>query len=261
MPLPGYNRAVAKRMVARKQKLLQVRKLIKFAGLILVFMALACTAQKKKSDTDEAAEGAPLVVTNQPRVVTDLSRLSPAATVAVPGETATPAPTISADKTRPSANEVVTHKMAAEAARLRYNPEATTSYRGGVKLLNDKARQFANFSDLLLQQTLKAAEQAAPDKLENRRVPGDLKPVILTTVLDPQGRLNEIVIDQHSGDLLVDRWFIEACKKGVWSRNPPPGARASDGNYRLRFEATVINASFDRYGVYSYETAVGLAIL
>jgi len=224
-------------------------------------MALGCSVHAKKSDTDEAGDATPVVVANQPRILTDLSRLSTANTVAVPGAAATPRPALAADKTRPPANEVVTHKIAAEAPSSRYNPEATTSYRGGVKLLNDKARQFANFSDLLLQQTLKAAEQAAPDKLENRRVPGDLKPVILTTVLDPQGRLNEIVIDQHSGDLLVDRWFIEACKKGVWSRNPPPGARASDGNYRLRLEGTVINASFDRYGIYSYETAVGLSIL
>ena len=235
--------------------------LIKFAGLLLLLTALGCSAQKKKSDTEESGDTTPVVAASQPRVLTDLSRLSAADTVAVPGAAATPAPTISADKTRPSTNEVVTHKMAVEAPGLRYNPEVTQSYRGGVKLLNDKARQFANFSDLLLQQTLRAAEQAAPDKLENRRVPGDLKPVILTTVLDPQGRLNEIVIDQHSGDLLVDRWFIEACKKGVWSRNPPPGARASDGNYRLRLEGTVINASFDRYGIYSYETAVGLSIL
>jgi hypothetical protein len=237
-----------------------VPTLIKFVGLLLLLTALGCSIQKKKSDTDESGDATPVVAASQPRVLTDLSRLSAADTVAVPGAAATPAPVVSAEKTRPSTNEVVTHKMAAEAPSLRYNPEVTPS-RGGVKLLNDKARQFANFSDLLLQQTLKAAEQAAPDKLENRRVPSDLKPVILTTVLDPQGRLNEIVIDQHSGDLLVDRWFIEACKKGIWSRNPPPAARASDGNYRLRLEGTVINASFDRYGIYSYETAVGLSIL
>jgi len=238
-----------------------VRTPIKFAGTLILLTILGCSTQTKKLDKDESADSTPMVVAPQPRVVTDLSRISPADTVAVPGAAATPAPVVPAEKTRPPTNEVMTHKMAVEAQSLRYNPEVTPSYRGSTKLLNDKARRFANFSDLLLQQTLKAAELAAPDKLENRRVPEDLKPVILTTVLDPLGRVNEIEIDQHSGDLLVDRWFIEACKKGVWSRNPPPGARASDGNYRLRLQGSVSNVSFDRYGVYSYETAVGLSIL
>lgn len=238
-----------------------MRKPIKFVDLFILLTLLGCSAQTKKSGTDESGDATHSLVISQPRVVTDLSRLSAAQTVAVPGAAATPPPVLPAETTRPPTNEVVTHRIAAEAPSSRYSPDIAPSYRGGVKLLNDKARQFANFSDLLLQQTLKAAEQAAPEKLENRRVPSDLKPVILTTVLDPQGRLTEIVIDQHSGDLLVDRWFIEACKKGVWSRNPPPGARASDGNYRLRLEGTVINASFDRYGIYSYETAVGLSIL
>ena len=248
-------------MASLNNKFDRVHTPIKIAGMLSLLTLLGCAAQTKKSDKDESADTTPVVVAPQPEVVTDLARISPANTVAVPGAAATPAPVVPAEKTRPATNEVVTHKMAAEATKLRYNPDVTQSYRGDTRLLNDKARQFANFSDLVLQQTLKAAAQAAPEKLENRRVPTDLQPVILTTVLDPQGRLNEIVIDQHSGDRLVDRWFIEACKKGVWSRNPPPGARASDGNYRLRLQATVANASFDRYGIYSYETSVGLSIL
>ncbi len=204
-------------------------------------------------------------VPNQSQVVTNLSQLSVAKTVTVPGGEATPAaapsPSNTGEQTKPPANEELGHKIAAEAPKARYTQDTEPTYRGGTKLLNAKAKQYANFSTLIVEQTLKAAQLLAPEKLEGRRVPLDLQPVILTTVLDDKGRLNEIIIEQHSGDKLVDLWFIAACKKGVWSRNPPPGARLTDGTYRLRMEGVVVNASFDRYGIYSYESEVGISVL
>ncbi len=240
-----------------------VRHTATWAVLTTLVLLSGCwdTSETKASKRDKPPDLPAIAATNQPQVVTDLSKLSSAKTVVVPGGEATPTPTNSADKTKPATNEVLTHKIAAEAPKARYTEDVDPGYRGGTRLLNDKARQFANFSQLILDQTLKVAQQMAPDKLEGRRVPSDLQPVILTTVLDNKGRLNEIVIEQHSGDKLVDQWFIAACKKGVWSRNPPPAARMPDGNYRLRMQATVVNASFDRYGIYSYESEVGLSIL
>jgi hypothetical protein len=128
-------------------------------------------------------------------------------------------------------------------------------------LLNDKARQFATFSELLLKQTRQAAEQQAVEQLQQRKLPTNLNPVILIAVLDNEGRLKEIVIDHHSGDAAVDRLFIEACKKGMWSRNPPIGAIDNDGTYRVRLEGEVYNNAFDRYGQYSYDTRLGLSLL
>jgi hypothetical protein len=161
----------------------------------------------------------------------------------------------------PARNEVVTQKLAAEAPATRYTQEISSSAPHGTRLLNDKARQFAEFSDILLAQTMKAAQQMEPEKLSQRRVRDDLNPVVLTAVMDSQGRLNEIAIEQHSGDLTVDRLFIEACKKGIWSRNPPLGARDADNNYRVQIQGTIYNSSFDRYGQYTYDTELGLALL
>lgn len=196
-----------------------------------------------------------------PRVVTDLTKLSDADTSALaPVLPNPPSPPPPDTNRNASKNEVLTHQLAANAPATRYNAESA-KLKGGSRLLNDKARQYAEFADLLLNQTLKEAQTMAPEKLGKHRVPDDLVPTTLTAVMDPEGRLKEIIIEQHSGDLTVDKLFIEACKKGVWSRNPPPGARARDGTYRLRIEGTVYNTSYDRYGEYSYDTELGLSIL
>jgi hypothetical protein len=194
-------------------------------------------------------------------VVTDLSKLSEASTTALPPpDQPSIAPDNSSGNDDSSGNAVISHQLAANAPNTRWNVTPTT-FKGGSRLLNDKARQFADFTDILLDQTLKAAQTMAPDKLSQHRVPEDLVPTTLTAVMDSEGRLREIIIDQHSGDLQVDQLFIEACKKGIWSRNPPPGARDSDGKYRLRVEGTVNNQSYDRYGQYSYDTELGMGIL
>jgi hypothetical protein len=228
-----------------------------FAGLA----AGGCVAGKRPDVSSQSNEIAP-AATDLPHVVTDLSSLSPAETVAAP-VTIDQAPRVSkTNRPGPSRNEEVTHKLAATASSSRYDPNAPPKMGASrTRLLNDKARHFANFSDILLAQTLQAAEQLAPEKLERHRVPEDLNPVVLTAILDPQGRLREIVIEQHSGDVAVDKLFIEACKKGCWSRNPPVDAHYSDGTYHLRISGTVFNVSFDRYGEYTYDTEIGLAIL
>ena len=196
-----------------------------------------------------------------PQVLTDLSQLSDADTSKlVPAPFVRPTPTPTDAELHASKNEVLTQQLAANAPSTRYDYTASKA-RGGSRLLNDKARQYAEFAESLLNQTLGAAQKMAPDKLGQHRVPYDLKPTTLTAVMDGDGRLKEIVIEQHSGDLAVDKLFIEACKTGIWSRNPPPGARASDGSYRVRIEGTIYNSTYDRYGQYSYDTELGLGIL
>ena len=230
------------------------------SALIVGLILLAGCAPRNQPEAPE--KPAPAAIVNEPdrpQVVTDLTKLSDASTAGLaPPDQPSPAP--AETNPRASRNEVLTHQLAASAPATRYNV-VPSKLKGGSRLLNDKARQYANFADLLLDQTLKAAQSMAPDKLGQHRVPSDLAPTTLTAVMDAEGRLKEIIIEEHSGDLSVDRLFIEACKKGIWSRNPPPGARASDGTYRLRVEGMVYNTSYDRYGEYSYDTELGLSIL
>ena len=230
------------------------------AALLLAGL-VGCAPWHPPPDVDKSAAAVVVSTPEAPQVVTDLTRLSTASTSALapqPPELPVAAPAES--HRNASTNEVLTHKLAASAPATRYDAD-TTKLKGGSRLLNDKARQYANFADLLLAQTLKVAQIMAPEKLGQHRVPAELAATTLTAVMDSEGRLKEIVIEQHSGDLSVDKLFIEACKKGIWSRNPPPGARASDGTYRIRVEGIVYNTTYDRYGQYSYDTELGLSIL
>jgi hypothetical protein len=263
------HKSAANFMGARRGSLLALA-IVLLGGWLLVG---GCAAPNPPASVDKPAAAnsiAPAPATDSPatgsaaagpQVVTDLSQLSDADTSKLaPAPFVRPTPTPTYAELHASKNEVLTQQLAANAPSTRYDYRPSKD-RGGSRLLNDKARQYAEFAELLLNQTLHAAQTMAPDKLSQHRVPYDLKPTTLTAVMDADGRLREIIIEQHSGDLAVDKLFIEACKTGIWSRNPPPGARASDGSYRVRIEGTIYNSTYDRYGEYSYDTELGLGIL
>jgi hypothetical protein len=192
-------------------------------------------------------------------MITDLSQLSPASTV--PGfvpEAPAPQPSPLSPNARVQQN--IERFFVSNADSLRYSEEPKPP-PGETRLLNAKAEQFAEFGYALLHQTMKAEQSSENEYLKRRKLPANLRPVILTATMTPQGKLTDIAIDQQSGDQAVDKMVIEACKKGLWSRNPPAGALASDGVYRLRIEASIYNYSFDRNDDYTYDAHLGLGIL
>src|SRR5579863_6939944 len=132
---------------------------------------------------------------------------------------------------------------------------------GDRVLLNAKARQFPEFSYALLGQTLIAAQELEAAKLQEHRLPDEIKPMILTAVMTPDGKLTDLSVEQHSGVGAIDRLIIDACKKGLWTMNPPQAALADDGTYRMRVEGVVRNYSYDLEGNYHYITHFGLALL
>jgi hypothetical protein len=131
---------------------------------------------------------------------------------------------------------------------------------GDRMLLNAKARKFPEFSYALLNQTLVAAQELEAAKLEEHKLPDEIKPMILIAVMTPEGKLTDIAIEQHSGVGVVDRIIIDACKKGLWTMNPPQAALAEDGMFRMHIVGAVANYSYDREGNYHYITHVGLAL-
>jgi hypothetical protein len=128
------------------------------------------------------------------------------------------------------------------------------------KLLNAKARKFPEFSYALLNQTLVAAQALEAAKLEEHKLPDEIKPMILTAVITSDGKLTDLAIEQHSGVGAVDRIIIDACKQGLWTMNPPEAARAQNGVFRMRIEAMINNAGYDREGNSHYVTHLGLAL-
>jgi hypothetical protein len=79
--------------------------------------------------------------------------------------------------------------------------------------------------------------------------------------MDSQGRLTEISIEAHTGNHLIDQIFIDSCKQGLWSRNPPAQAIGSDGMYRVRVKGFIRVSGVNFKGRYQYETQLGLGIL
>jgi hypothetical protein len=139
--------------------------------------------------------------------------------------------------------------------------EAPSRPPGDARLLNAKAAQYPEFAYDIVNRTLVVAQDMAPKKLEQHRLPDNIKPVVLTAVMTPEGKLTDIYIEHRSGFSAVDQLFIDACKKAIWARNPPAAALSSDGTYRLHFEGIIFNYSYNHENLYTYSTHVGLGVL
>jgi hypothetical protein len=233
------------------------------AILFALFLAIGgCASQSSKPAMGgQTAETIPNP--GEPRTVTDLSQISsaPAAQVQMPQLNS--ADTSAVDvKRNPNAivQQNIERLFVSNLDQLRYR-EGRSNAPGNITLLNDKARQFSEFSYQLLNQTLTAARAIEPDRLGGRKLPEDIAPMVLTAVMDSKGRLTEISIESHSGDHQVDQIIIDSCKQGLWSRNPPEQALDEDGTYRLQIKGYIRAYSFDLKGRYKYETELGLGIL
>ncbi|MGH7934507.1 MAG: hypothetical protein ACREQN_15280 [Candidatus Binataceae bacterium] len=236
--------------------------------LALLVTTAGCAAPATQSKSDVIAVPVAPAVTNasqQPHVITDLSALSASNSLAeIQREnrlvTHAASPAITGGETHIDTSQSnIDRFFLSNPQGARYNEDSRPP--GETILLNGKARQYAQFARRLLNQTLAAVQNLESERIASRQMPDHLQPVVLTAVLDPDGKLREIIIDQHSGVGAVDKLLIDGCKKGLWSRNPPAGALSADGNYRLRIEAMIINQSFDRGGIYTFNTRLGLGIM
>ncbi|HTT75715.1 MAG TPA: hypothetical protein VMF50_06990 [Candidatus Binataceae bacterium] len=215
----------------------------------------------------EAAPPAPPTAPNSggPRVITDLSQLSSAPTAA-PMNSAEEKAFIKTETASGTQAEVTRYNidrfyLAQQPFELDPRQETAVKFKGDVTLLNKKAARYPEFSYEMLNRTLPVAERMAAATLGGRELPSGIRPVILTATLTPTGRLSDIAIEQHSGVADVDHIMIDACKQGLWGMNPPAAAAALDKSYKVHFEGVVYNYSYNRYGVYTYITHIGVGLL
>jgi hypothetical protein len=237
-----------------------------FAILLALAAAIAGCASQPSEPAADSQPGAASSTTaqspNEPRTITDLSQLSSSSAVHVPMPQLNSRGSSAADsKQDPNAavQQGIERLFVSNVSQLRYHDEVDAP--GETALLNDKARKFSEFSYQLLNQTLTAARSIEPDRLAGRKLSNDIAPMVLTAVMDSQGRLTEISIESHSGDHQVDQIIIDSCKQGLWSRNPPAQALDSDGKYRLHVRGYISAYSFDYKGRYMYQTKLALGIL
>ncbi len=194
-----------------------------------------------------------------PRVVTDLSSISSAPS---PSSLAPP-PVAPASPTPGAAGE---SSSDAELHRLFLNRPGTARFAGNAaapgheELLNVRAAQFAGFSNTLLHRVFNAMQTLEHGDIASARLPDNLVPAVITATMDKQGKLRELVLERHSGSGAMDRLMIEACKRGLWTSNPPPEA-LSGNEYKFRIEGRLKNFISTDGRHWTFETYVGLALL
>jgi hypothetical protein len=195
--------------------------------------------------------------TSSPKVVTDLSTLSSAPIDPLHSEAA-PArgsALLQSNNSDPNAPRAFLAKPGLERA------VGTDKDPGVERLLNDKAAKFANFSQVILERIfsqMRLAERT--EEISRIRLPTDIKPVIITAIMDKNGKLKELVLEQHSGKAAIDKMMLDVCKKAIWYRNPPPAALSNDGDYKFTVEARLENYATMDATHWSFITHIGLGI-
>jgi hypothetical protein len=132
---------------------------------------------------------------------------------------------------------------------------------GTVRLLNTKAAQFGTFAaDILnhIYARLMIAERS--EEIARTKLPTDLRPVVITAIMDKNGKLTELILEQHSGKARIDQMMLDVCRKSIWYENPPAEALSGNGDYRLTIKLKLENyASSDEHH-WSFITDLGLGI-
>jgi hypothetical protein len=130
-----------------------------------------------------------------------------------------------------------------------------------MRLLNSKAAQFGNFCGVILDRMyarLLVAEQT--EEISRLKLPTEIKPVVITAILDKRGKLTELVLEQHSGKASIDQMMIDVCKKSIWYENPPPGALSGDGDYKLTIRLKLNNYATKDETHWTFITDLGLGL-
>jgi hypothetical protein len=132
---------------------------------------------------------------------------------------------------------------------------------GTVRLLNAKAAQFGDFSGVILDHIYaRLIEAERSEEISRTRLPTDLRPVVITAIMNKSGKLTELILEQHSGKAKIDQMMLDVCKKSIWYENPPTAAISDDGTYTLTIKLKLQNyASSDEHH-WSFTTDLGLGI-
>lgn len=216
------------------------------SGLFLLYVVGAIAACSSNNTEPQAV--------STPHFVDDLSKLSSKPVSAIHDQQAVYA------ATHGDSDEGVGHASQDKSGMKRH--VGTDRMPAVQQLLNPKAAQFAQFSTSMLDKLwgqLRVRE--GDDDIARIKVPTNIQLVILTATLSPDGKLQEIVVDQRSGKTIIDKLFIDACKKAIWAQNPPKAAALPNGTYQVRIEGRIENYASMKANQNTFTTYMGLALL
>ncbi|MDZ4785841.1 MAG: energy transducer TonB [bacterium] len=108
---------------------------------------------------------------------------------------------------------------------------------GDLTLLNTKASQFAVFVRRVATRVFGQMRQSGWDYLTAQDILRISGMSIVNAQLDKTGKIIKVSIRESSGSQKFDQVLIEAVKRAVEDKNPPPGALADDGNFHFIFQS------------------------
>lgn len=240
------------------------------AAILAAALAIGCSSQSPAVHSPPPPAPPPPSAPGSPQVITNLSQLSSSDTDTAGLSNA--AKVLKTDPSRDRSLALAEHGFGQDrpSTLRRLFMESPDSPRFAEtllphtqeRLLNAKAAEYSGFSRMMLAQLLLEMDrQEKVEPMVTLELSEEIKPVILTAVLDDKGQLRELIYHQHSGLAAIDNFVIACCKASLWGNNMPKGAMSEDGTYRLRIEAQLSKYSADREGNQTFVTKVGLGIL
>jgi hypothetical protein len=196
----------------------------------------------------------PLPASDQPRIVTDLSTISSEPVDTFKHKSNAPTSLLAA------ADDPNSPRVFEESPGL-VREVGTDKYPAEERLLNTKSAQYANFSEVLMEHLngqLRNLE--AEDEIASQKIPTEIKPTIVTAILDKDGNLKELIVEQHSGKGSLDRLVIRACKKALWFPNPPAGAISAGGDYKITVQVRLENYASKDGTHWQFKTFIALGV-
>jgi hypothetical protein len=132
---------------------------------------------------------------------------------------------------------------------------------GTVRLLNSKAAKFGSFSGVILDRIYaRLIEAERTEEISRTKLPTEIKPVVITAVMDKRGKLTELILEQHSGKAKIDKMMLDVCRNSIWYENPPIEALSSDGTYQLTIRLKLENYASSDETHWNFITDLGLGI-
>lgn len=225
-------------------------------GLFLVFVACSSEAPEPKPIAIPQSEASPRVITDLSEIASD----SPGASQIKLGQLPSSREASASQESGGNRDENLKRLFGETPGTVHY--AGRPSSPGREILANAKAQQFPLFCRTLIHQVFVAAQKEERDiSFSRERLPREIKPTVVSAVMNKNGRLIQLVLEESSSTGTVDQLILRACKTGLWTNNPPPAALASDGNYRIRVEAVISNynnATKDESWTYNTELSIAL---
>ena len=225
------------------------RRLFRFALLVAAVIVAGCSA--------DAPPPPALGASAQPKILTNLNDVA-----------ATPVNPLAIDQVPQRGEGMILDHGPSSGGPRTFQAQPGMSRQVGpesnpatVRLLNAKAAQFGNFSGVILDRILaRLLVEERSEEFSRGKLPDELKAVIITATLNKQGKLIELVLEQHSGRAKIDQMMLDVCKHSIWYENPPAAALSDDGTYKLTIKLKLENyASLDETH-WSFITDLALGI-